>query len=179
MYKVKYLENDNTASNIGTIYKDEETLIENKVEELNRKFKGKQPDYVLYESDTDKPIGVIEAKRPGQDLDMAMRQAIYRYAKPISAPLAFAFNDTFVTSFHIEESKPLKIDGEEIQDFIDQLTALRFIKDGPNIESAPKGTTFTRDHLLQIYKVTNNLLRREGLRDGFERFSAFSEILLM
>ena len=31
---MKYLENDDTAANVKTIYKDEETLIENKVEEL-------------------------------------------------------------------------------------------------------------------------------------------------
>ena len=45
--------------------------------------------------------------------------------------------------------------------------------------SAPKGLNFTRDELVKIFKKVNNLLRKEGLRDGFERFSAFAEILFL
>ena len=41
----------------------------------------KPPDYVLYETDTDNPIAVIEAKRKGQSVDDALKQAIKKYAK--------------------------------------------------------------------------------------------------
>jgi len=102
-----------------------------------------------------------------------------RYADAINAPLVFAFNDTFVTAKHLPQSKPLKIDGEEIQDFTDQLTALRFIHEGAEILSAPKGMNFSREELLEIFKTTNKKLRKEGLRDGYERFSAFAEILFL
>ena len=37
----------------------------------------------------------------------------------------------------------------------------------------------SREQLLKIFKKINNLLRKEGLRDGFERFSAFAEILFL
>lgn len=150
-----------------------------KTDEQNKKFKGGHPDYVLYESGTDIPLAIIEAKKPGEDLDKAMEQAVERYAKPIQAPLAFAFNDTFVTARHVFQGRPLKIDGEELQDFIDQLTALRFINDGAEILSAPKGINFTRDELIDIFKDVNKLLRKEGKRDGYERFSAFAEILFL
>jgi type I restriction enzyme M protein len=93
--------------------------------------------------------------------------------------LIFAFNDTFVVSKHINQGRPLKIDGEELQEFVDQLTALRFVYEGAEILSAPKGINFSREELLKIFKKTNNLLRKEGLRDGYERFSAFSEILFL
>ena len=149
-----------------------------KTDVQNKKFKGGSPDYVLYESGTDKPIGVIEAKRPGIKLNGAIIQA-ENYARAINAPLVFAFNDTFVTAKNITQGRPLKIDGEELQDFIDQLTSLRFVQEGAEILSAPKGVNFTRDELLDIFKTTNKKLRKEGLRDGYERFSAFAEILFL
>ncbi len=150
-----------------------------KTDEQDKKLKGKNPDYILYESGTDIPIAVIEAKRPGQDLDNAMKQAVRDYAEPLQIPLAFAFNDSFVIAKHVPNSRPLKIDGEELQEFIDQLTSLRFIHEGPEILSAPKGINYTREELLDIFKSTNKLLRKEGLRDGFERFSAFAEVLFL
>lgn len=150
-----------------------------KTSKQNKLFKKKRPDFVLYESGSDLPIAIIEAKRPGEDLEKALIQANDLYAKPLQIPLIFAFNDTFVISKHTGQGRALKIDGEEVQDFIDQLTALRFINEGAEILSAPKGINFNRDELLKIFKVTNNLLRKEGLRDGYERFSAFSEILFL
>ena len=150
-----------------------------RTDDQNALFGGKKPDYVLYETNTAKPIGIIEAKRPGKDLDNAMDQAVEDYARPLNAPLAFAFNDTFVIAKHIYKGRPLKIDGEELQDFIDQFTALRFIREGPELLSAPKGIKYTREELLSIFKTTNNLLRDGGLRFGYERFSAFAEILFL
>lgn len=150
-----------------------------KTNSQNKLFKGNKPDYVLYETGTDKPIAVIEAKKPGKNLEKAMTQAVERYAKPLQAPLAFAFNDTFVTTRHILQGRPLKIDGEELQDFTDQLTALRFLNEGSEILSAPKGINFSRDELINIFKRVNKLLRKEGKRDGFERFSVFAEILFL
>mgnify|MGYP001617195177 CR=1 FL=1 len=108
-----------------------------------------------------------------------MGQAVRDYAGPLHIPLAFAFNDTFVIAKHVPQSRPLKIDGEELQDFIDQITSLRFIHEGPEILSAPKGLNYTREQLLDIFKATNKLLRKEGLRDGYERFSALAEVLFL
>ncbi len=150
-----------------------------KTDKLNALFQGNHPDYVLYDIEGKQPIGVIEAKRPGEDLNKAMSQAIELYGKPLGVPLAFAFNDTFVTAKHINQNRPLKIDGEELQDFIDQFMSLRFIREGAEILSAPKGINFSREDLLAIFKRTNNLLRKEGLRDGYERFSVFAEILFL
>ena len=150
-----------------------------KTDEQNRKLGGKYPDYVLYEKGTDIPIAIIEAKRRGEDLYKAIEDAVKKYAKPLQVPLVFAFNETFVASEHVFQSRPLKIDGEELQEFVDQVTALRFINEGAEILSAPKGINFTRDELIEIFKGVNKLLRKEGLREGFERFSAFAEILFL
>ena len=150
-----------------------------KTEEQNRKFHGKKPDYVLYDSGTDIPIAIIEAKSPNGELDNAVDQAVRRYANPLNVPLVFVYNEIFVAGLHVYQSRPLKIDGEQLQDFVDQATALRFINEGAEILSAPKDINFSRDELIAIFKNVNNLLRKDGLRDGFERFSAFSEILFL
>ena len=39
-----------------------------KTEKERKKLKGKRPDYVLYSNDTNRPLIVIEAKRPGTRL---------------------------------------------------------------------------------------------------------------
>lgn len=149
-----------------------------KTTDQNNKFKGGRPDYVLYDSDSDFPIGIIEAKKPGISLEGAIIQG-EKYARAIEAPIVFAFNDTFVTAKHIKQGRPLKIDGAELQDFVDQITSLRFINEGAEILSAPKGVNFSREELIDIFKKTNKKLRKEGLRDGYERFSAFTEILFL
>jgi hypothetical protein len=71
---------------------------------------------IFYEVGGTRPIAVIKAKRPGESLDQAMNQAVNKYADPLGIPLAFPFNDTFVQSLFIPKNRPLKIDGEELQD---------------------------------------------------------------
>lgn len=53
---------------------------------LKAKLKGKHPDYILYESATRRPIGVIEAKKAGVDLRKALDQG-EEYARELNAPL--------------------------------------------------------------------------------------------
>ena len=96
------------------------------------------PDFVLYERDSNRPICIIEAKRPGVSLDSALDQAEERYARPLNAPLIFAYNDTFVATRYLHNGRSLKIDGEDVRQFIDHYTALRFIHEGPEILSAPE-----------------------------------------
>ena len=149
-----------------------------KTVEQSHVLQGKRPDYVLYQSNTDIPIAIIEAKRPGSDLDKALQQAI-DYANPLSVPLVFACNKTFAIAQHVSQGDPLKIDGEEIQDFIDELTSLRFIEEGAEIRSTPLGMNITRDGLIETFNDVNNILRNDGLREGYERFSTFSDILFL
>ena len=140
---------------------------------------GKFPDYVLYETGSERPIGVIEAKRPSSDLDIALRDAIDKYATPLDTPLVFAFNDAVVRTSHYPTERPLKIDGAELQEFIDQSLALRFVQEGPEILSVPRDVQISRDELRAIFENANDLLREEGLRQGLERFTAFADILFL
>jgi type I restriction enzyme M protein len=150
-----------------------------KTEEQKKKLKGKIPDVVLYQQGTDIPIGVIEAKRPGQTLQKAMKQAEKRYANPLRIPLILTYNDTYIESRYLFNGRPLKIDGEDIRQFFDHYTALRFVAEGSEILSAPKEIQYSREQLIKIFKHAADLLRKAGLQAGTERFGAFSDILFL
>ena len=56
---------------------------------IKEKFpKGKFPDYILYSSDQFKPIAIIEAKRPGKNLEKALKQA-KEYAECLEINIIF------------------------------------------------------------------------------------------
>lgn len=150
-----------------------------RTEEEKKKLKGKHPDFVLYRAGANIPIGIIEAKRPSQSIDKALDQAEKRYARPLETPLIFAYNDTYVQTRHLYTGRALKIDGEDIRQFIDHYTALRFVEEGPEILSAPKHVQYSREQLMGIFKESANLLREAGLQAGLERFGAFSDILFL
>lgn len=143
------------------------------------RLNGKFPDYVLYD-DQNNPIAIIEAKRPNVSLEAAFDQAITLYANKLNTPLVFVSNWAFVQARFLRNWQPLKIDWEELQDFIDQYTCLRFLKEGESdIYSSIKSTTTTREEILRRFKWANDLLREEWLRQGFERFTALADILFL
>jgi len=150
-----------------------------KTKEQKNKLDGKQPDFVLYQSGTDIPIGIIEAKRPGETLLEAMKQAEERYATPLNTPLILTYNDTYIESKYFINGRPLKIDGEDVTQFFDHYTALRFVNEGSEILSAPKEIQYSREQLIKIFKNASDLLRKAGLQAGTERFGAFSDILFL
>lgn len=139
----------------------------------------KYPDFVLYDHDSAQPIGIIEAKRPGESLEKALDQAEKLYAKPLGAPLVFAYNDTFVATRYLHNKRALKIDGEDVRQFVDHYTSLRFVNEGPEILSAPQDVQVSREELIRIFKRQANFLREAGLQAGLDRFGAFSDVLFL
>lgn len=150
-----------------------------KVIEQNRKFKGKKPDYTLYESNTDKPIVIIEAKRKGQSLDKALNYAIKNYAKPLGINIVFTYDGTFFKSWDIAEEKELLIDDEPVTQLVEERIILRFLKEGSNISIITPKVKHTRSELISIFRWANDLLRKEGLREGIERFTEFANLLFL
>ena len=73
----------------------------------------------------------------------------------------------------------LKIDGEDVRQFINHRTSLRFINEGSEILSAVNVIQHSRDELIKVFKSTANLLREDGLQAGLDRFGAFSDILFL
>lgn len=149
-----------------------------KTEYQDAALNGKNPDFLVYKTGTDIPLAVIEAKRIGMTLEHAINQAIDLYAKPLNIPVVFVFNGYSFYSCSIER-KPIKIDKIEISDFVDEKTLIEIIENNFEIETVPAGSSLNKEELLAIFKKANNLLRKAGLRDGYERFSVFSDLLFL
>lgn len=150
-----------------------------KTEEQRKLLRGKAPDFLLYKTDSNNPIAVIEAKRPDDTLTNVLDETEEKYATPLEIPLIFAYNDTFIATRYLYKKRPLKIDGEDVRQFVNQYTALRFVQEGPEILSAPPQLQYSREQLIHIFKEASNLLREAGLQAGLERFGAFSDILFL
>lgn len=149
-----------------------------KMEYQDKLLNGKNPDFIIYKTGTDIPLAVIEAKRLGVTLEQAIEQAIQYYAEPLNIPVIFVFNGT---SFYActKNREPIKIDKIEISDFVDEKTLIELIDNNFEIETVPTGLSLNKEELLSVFRKANNLLRKAGLRDGYERFSVFSDLLFL
>jgi len=145
---------------------------------LKAKFpKGKFPDYVLYSSDKFEPLAVIEAKRVGVKLEKALRQA-KEYAECIGAKIIFAVDGSIIEARWVDGNKYLKIDGQLITELLSEKPLQKFIEQGNEIIS-PRKVAKTKEDLIRVFSRANDLLREEGMREGIERFTEFSNILFL
>lgn len=142
-----------------------------------KKLGGKRPDYVLYSKESDRPLIVIEAKKKGSRIDAALEQGI-SYAKAIEAPLVFATDGVFCRAFHTVANRPPILNGEEIDEFIREALALRYLMSYEVNTVSPK-VQYDRKELIRVFDEANNMLRGEGLRAGIERFGEFANILFL
>ena len=149
-----------------------------KTKEQTKLLRQRRPDYVLYESGTNRPIAVIEAKRAGKTLNDAIKQAKRKYAKPLDVDIVFATDGVLCQSFDRRSGEPLLLDGEPVMDLLSPKLLLRFANEGP-ILVTPTKIRQTKQELMSIFSKTNDLLRKEGLREGIERFSEFSNLLFL
>lgn len=139
----------------------------------------KPPDYVLYETGTDNPIAIIEAKRKGQSVDDALTQAIERYAIPLDVKIIFAYDGAFFKSWHIESKKELYIDNQIVSQLVTEKKVIQFLNQGNSITEITPKIVHSRSELINIFKQVNQLLRKEGLDEGKERFYEFANILFL
>lgn len=171
---------DRTLENLGWKLsgKEQNVYYEQPRSEMEKKkLGGKRPDYVLYSKDSDRPLIVIEAKKKGVRLDAALEQGI-QYAKAIEAPLVFATDGVFCKSFHTVANRPPILNGEEVDEFIREALALRYLTSYEVNTVSPK-VQYDRKELIRIFDEANNMLRGEGLRAGIERFGEFANILFL
>lgn len=150
-----------------------------KTVEQDNKFGGDDPDYVLYQSKTDDPIAIIEAKRKGQSVDQAIQEAERKYARPLGVRMIFAYDGAFFKSWHVGAQKELFLDGVAITQLLTERKLLRFVVEGHSISELTPTVKHSRAELISIFKEANNLLRKEGLREGIERFTEFANLLFL
>lgn len=170
---------DRSLENLGwnLTGKDKNVFMEQpRTEEERQSLEHKRPDYVLYSANHE-PLIVIEAKKKGEKIDSALEQGIF-YAKRLKAPLVFATDGVFCKAFHTEGNCPPLLNGNELDEFIRQALALKFIGNWDVNTISPK-VQYDRKTLISIFDYANNLLRGDGLSAGLERFSEFSNILFL
>lgn len=171
---------DTTLTNLGWYLTGREKNVffeQPKTEIERKKLGGKRPDYVLYSKESDKPLIVIEAKKKGERIDTALEQGI-DYARTIEAPLVFATDGVFCRAFHTGANRPPILNGEEVDEFIREALALRFLASWEVNTVSPK-VQYDRKELIRIFDEANNMLRGDGLRAGIERFGEFANILFL
>ena len=144
-----------------------------------KQLKGKKPDYILYQTGTNRPIAIIEAKKSGVNLELALNQGT-EYAKALKAPLVFAMNGAYCETRFVPNNKGLILNGEEIRELIRETEALEFLNANSNEAwTIPQEVKVSRDELISQFRNLNDVLRSEGLRAGIERFSEFANILFL
>lgn len=171
---------DRSLENLGWKLsgKDQNVYYEQpRTEAEKKKLGGKRPDYVLYSKESDRPLIVIEAKKKGSRIDTALEQGI-NYARAIEAPLVFATDGVFCKAFHTIANRPPILNGEEVDEFIREALALRYLTSYEVNTVSPK-VQYDRKELIRIFDEANNMLRGEGLRAGIERFGEFANILFL
>jgi type I restriction enzyme M protein len=144
-----------------------------------KKLKGKRPDYVLYSKDSNRiePLVIIETKKPGSNLDEALKQGNI-YAEELGAPIVFATDGIYYKTLHTKKEKPLFLNGEEVDELIRELEAIKFLENN-EVNTISEEVIYDRKQLIKIFEESNNLLRDEGFRAGIERFGEFSNILFL
>ena len=148
-----------------------------KFETEKKKLEGKKPDYVLYPKNGDAPLIIIETKKKGTPLDAALTQGI-DYAKRLNAPLVFATDGVFCRSFHMIGNTTPKLNGEDVDEFMREALAIRFLTDW-EVDTISQKVKYSRQELIKIFDEANNMLRGDGLRAGIERFGEFANILFL
>lgn len=146
--------------------------------EENKKFKGNKPDYVLYSSEDFKPLAIVEAKRQGESLEKALKQAKEKYAEPLGIKIIFITDGLFIQAYHLEDKDFLYYNSEIVSEFLSEKRLKLFIKGGSKIFSEKK-IVHSKVELIKIFKEADDILRKDGLSEGKERFTEFSNILFL
>ena len=148
-----------------------------KTQAQRKKLQGMKPDYVLYPSNSSTPLAVIEAKRQGRNVHEALRQGT-EYAMRLDAPIVFATDGVFTKTIHTKVGHPLMLNGEDLDELIREALAVKYITTN-EVSTLEKRVIQSRSDLISIFSTVNNLLRGEGLQQGLERFTEFSNILFL
>ncbi len=137
------------------------------------------PDYVLYQTGTDQPLIVIEAKRPNRNLEKALDQGS-DYCRMLNAPIVFASDGVYTKTRYISSGLPLFKDGEKIDEFIRESLALKYVTQGHHeIETRDRKVIKSRNELINVFELANNVLRSDGVQSGRDRFCEFANILFL
>jgi type I restriction enzyme M protein len=111
-------------------------------------------------------------------LTKALAKAKKAYAGPLGVNVVFVSDGSITEAYDLRTETPLRIDGDTITDILPERILLRFVQEGSDIYT-PEKSTLTKRELIKVFADANDLLRKEGLREGVERFTEFSNLLFL
>ena len=143
--------------------------------EHKKKLGRKRTDYILCSSNSVSPLAIIEAKKPGLNLEKAIDQGI-KYAKMIDAKVVFA-TDSYVTKAVNLFRRPLTIDGEILKDFVDEKKLEKLSQDS-DLKTDSKVISHRND-LITIFSRAEDALRQDGIDVGMDAIYEFCSVLFV
>ena len=98
----------------------------------------------------------------------------------LNSPIAIVTDGIISKTHHVERGLPLFIDGDEVEELIDERVAIGFANSGENeFNTRSKKVIKDRNELIKIFEHANKLLRSEGIQSGRDRFCEFANILFL
>ena len=77
-----------------------------------------------------------------------------------------------------KSGKPLILNGQEVKEFLDEETALKYLETNEHNNIDEKVIT-SREELVRLFASANKELRKAGLESGIERFGEFCNLLFL
>jgi len=173
---------DSILSNLGWTIDEEDpncnvTTEVPKTTDQQKKLNRKEGDYFLYRSESNEILAIIEAKKPDESISKAIKQGVELYAKPLGVNIVFGTDGTIVETYHIPDNKTLTLDDEEVTELLSEKELIKFVKSSSVY--TPTEVIYNKRELIRVFAKANNLLRKEGLREGVERFTEFANLLFL
>lgn len=122
---------------------------------------------------------VIEAKKPSVPIGQALQQGA-KYAACLDVDFVFARNGPVFKSLHVPSGEPLRLNEVEVAEILNPLRMRNFRESGgPELVTVPQTVISSRDEMIEIFERVNDMMRRDGVRVGIDRFTEFANILFL
>ncbi len=162
-------------------YRDEQIEEEQaRYPEQQKALGGKRPDFLLYSDDRRTPLAVIEAKKQDSTkhsttIFKAIKQGL-NYASKLGSNIVFASDGNIVMTAHASNTQPLRINGEEVSDFLPEQQLLNYFEKSNNWD---RGEEFsTSGALIKVFQSARKKLNNEGITK-IEAFNEFAKLIFV
>ncbi|MCK5267773.1 MAG: N-6 DNA methylase, partial [Spirochaetes bacterium] len=98
--------------------------------------------------------------------------------KPLGVKIIFITDGLFIQGYHLKDEDYLYYNSEVVTEFLSEKRTKLFITGGSKIFSDKK-IVHSKVELIKTFEEANNILRKDGLSEGRERFTEFSNLLFL
>ena len=103
---------------------------------------------------------------------------ITKYANPLNINIIFITDGIFIQAYHVKDEDFLYYNSEIVTEFLSEKKLKLFVEGDSKIFSEKK-VVHSKVELIKIFQEANDILRKDGLSEGKERFTEFSNLLFL